>query len=83
MAGFFDTDERRGQDGAHWTRIDPAVGVTADGVVHWAMIEARAAANTAQHFLKLRADHFAATVIEQNYMVLARAVRIFRAARAG
>jgi hypothetical protein len=47
------------------------------------MVEARRAAQAAQHVLELAADHRRAAVIDQHDMVLLGAVAVLRPARAG
>src|SRR5882762_8718912 len=57
MAGLFHADQTWRQHRSHGPRIDPAVGVAANGAVDGTVIHAGRATNTAQHVLKLGADH--------------------------
>src|SRR5215470_11040738 len=83
MPGLLDADQTRGQYRAHWPRIDPAVGVTADRGIDRTVIETCRAANTTQHVLKFPTDQGAPAIVEQHDMILLGAVEITRPARSG
>ena len=57
--------------------------MAADGAIDWAMIEAGAAADAAEHVLEIAAKHLAPPVVEQDDVVGARPVRVSFARRPG
>src|SRR5690606_3593632 len=83
MPSFLNPDQRRRQHRAHGTRIDPAIGVTANCMIDRAVVHAGTAADAAQQVLELRAQHGGAAIVDQDDMILFRTVRILGPPRAG
>ncbi len=83
MPGFGDADQGRREHGPHRPRIDPAIGMTADGRIDRAMVEAGGAADAAKHVLEGRAQQLRSAIVEENDMELAWPVEIVRPPRPG
>ena len=75
--------DERGQHRAHRPGVHPAVGVAADRVVHGTVVEARAAADAAQHLAELAREHRGPAVVDQHHVELLRAVEVLAPARPG
>ncbi len=82
VARVVDACELRRQHRAHRPGIDRAVGMAADRAIDRAMIEAGAAADTAQHVGELVAEHLAPSIVEQDDVIGGWTVGIALAARA-
>ena len=57
--------------------------MAADRLIDRAMVHAGAAADTAEHFGEIAAEHFGAAVVEDDDMIFLRPVWIARSAGAG
>ncbi len=68
MTGRIDADQGGGEDRAHGTGIDPAIGMAANGLVNRTVVHTGAASDTAEHFLKFATQHFRTTVIEKDHV---------------
>src|SRR5262245_9038153 len=49
VAGFIDSDQTRRKHRAHGSRVDPAICVTTNRLIHGAVVHAGSAANAAKH----------------------------------
>ena len=83
MAGFLQPQQGRVEHRANGAGINPAISMAAHRVVDRAVVHAGAAADAAQHLLKLCPQQVGAPIVEQHDVKFFRPVRVAGAARAG
>src|SRR5690606_29735414 len=83
LAGAFEPQQPRVQDGADRPRVDPAVGVTPDLAVDRAGVQAGTATDAPERVAQLRVrQHRAPTVVDQHHVHLFGSFGFALAARA-
>ena len=80
--GVLRPDQQRGDYGAYWPRIDPAVGVAAGHLIDGTAVETRATADAGQGLGIVAGVDGGAAVVDEDDVDVLRPIRLIGAARA-